>query len=347
MAQSTSTSVISIVREDGSGNVVSGAAPYFIRASKFDTEDVTKPIFDDTFTGDYIARHQAVPGTIHSKISFTMAAAVDTIGFALFGVTNYYGAQTVDGALAHAGFVNGAPAVFRISTQDGQGNNFYYSNCVFESVKITGSDDKLVEVECSLLGMPSVVDTDASAISWTTEGPIPTWSSFANLSYVQFQVESYDIEIKRDVKPIFTASGDPLNPFGSTKQGGRAPYAWQATTVEVTGKVTALADSAAYSELSNFVQGASSQFSVALLPSEWQPGTGTGTGTFSVQVICSNVAYTSGKIVRGGTKDVLKAEFDFEALAAQSSIIDGVLTPLDIFVTNAVPTIAYGANGYA
>jgi len=317
-----SVSVLGIAKETTPGTAV--APTYFLRVSKIDNQDKTTPLMEDTFQGDFAKNHQAVRGTVSSEISFTAPVALDTVGFALAGILNYgqYSGGTSPAPNTHLiALTTNAPATYTITDYSGVTTKVY-AGCVFSDVEISGAADKLVEVTGKLVGYPSATGA-APAPSWTTELPVQTWNSTcvvgnSSATAATVYAEDWSVSFKRDVKPIFTASGSysPSSVFGST--------------VEVTGKYTGVANGTGTTEIDNFVSTTARYIKIAL-----NSPVSTSTEALSVELL--NAVYEDGKIVRGNPGDPVKFDLSFRSIAAPTTFADaGLNSPAQITLLNAV-----------
>ncbi len=316
--------VIGIALETTPGTAV--APTYWLRVSKVSAKDETTPLTDETFQGDRAAVHQIVPGTIHSKVSITMPVALDTAGFAFAGILGHY--------LYNAGTPNvhnfvldpNNPKTYTITDYSGPVTKVY-AGCTFESVKIMGSSDKLVEFEVSLFGQASNTVSTPSP-SWTTELPLPTWASIVKVgansgSAVDATADNWEIEIKADVAPGFTASGTRNATYN--KIG----------TVDASFKFTGICSTPGLSEVSAFAAGTSRYFSVQLVPAAG--------GSEGALIEILSGTYKDGNIDGGSLKDIVKYELDGITASVPSTLtsLTGYSTPVQVTLNNAVPSGIY------
>lgn len=301
---------------------------YFLRVSKFEGNVVTKPLFDESFQGDLSDNHQVVTGTSHVEVDGTLVGALDTIGFPLVGILGdeVFTAGVSPAPNTHAIVLGTAqPAFYTIFDYTGPVTRVY-QDIMFSDVSLSGDMTKVVE--CTFKGTGSSVTTGgAPAPSWTTELPLTGWASTFSIGSatpgVAGYAESWSIDLKRDVQPIFTANGQ------------RTPTAIVGTTLDATGKLTAVVNGTGIAELTAFEAGTERYISITLTPN--------GGGSESLKIEALSAIYADGKLVVGATKDIVKFEGDFHTVAAPTTLAGatGISSPVQITLMNAVANSIY------
>lgn len=195
--------------------------------------------------------------------------------------------------------------------------------CLSELTLKWNAESELFTLEAKGTGFGTTLPGSAPTAAPSTVTPIASWRAILGIGgaasggTLVSNVAEAELAIKRNIKPIYTLSGD------------QDPYKIQRGTLEVTGKLKFIAD--AETPFLNYLNNTQPQLQLIV------SNGGAGAAEVALQVDINSAAYTSTKFAGGN--EAVEYETEFEAIANTTNAgASAGMSPCMLTLTNGVAT---------
>ncbi len=319
-ANPTNLSFVGIAKEATPGTFVASAN--YLPVNKFDPQDTTMWLTNDTWQGSAVSTYDKVAGPIYSEISCGGPVVPDMIGYLITGalgdVTTTGASAPFTHAISTKNSTTAQPVSYSLNDYDSVDNRGY-TGCQVYDLKFTWDGEKALMWDGSLKGYSSAVQTKP-AFSNTGVAMLPGWLSAVTINSISaLTMIDAEIDLKR--------AGDPIH----TADGTQAPYQIFVGELSVNGKLTVVADTS--TQLTNYLAGTK-------IPLDFNFAQGAGAAAVQFKAHMTNCNLDLVKVSRG--KTYTEYELTYEAIAnATDAGASGGKSPIKFTLQNALPAATY------
>lgn len=183
-----------------------------------------------------------------------------------------------------------------------------------DELTIKGNASGLVDYTCTWFANPATTPTSPTA-SYSSVPAVPGWTSAVLIGGTQLtQVEDWEIDLKRGVKPIPALTGN------------QEYYSYFAGPLEATGKLT-FVEQANSPFLADFLAGTKQSLDITVFDT---------TDGAALNLHCSSMIYTTGELDR--SKEWVEVMVDCQLLPTATDATAGGVSPIRATVANSVTT---------
>jgi len=309
----TTATTLSAAIQPGYGtstNPVTVAATF----NKGDYISIGYPGTDTTHYNGDLETHQITNVTGTGPYSLTLATTINNPHASGEPVQGLYKHKF---SLLNLGGLGNQPPTYTIMDFDGEEWRQLTAGQLDE-LTIKGNATELVDYTCTWFANPSVTPTAPSTTPFTSTRPVPSYTTAFLMNGTQaFDVEDFEIDLKRGTKPIpaFTGTEEYFEYF--------------AGPLEATGNKLTVIETSGAPELTAFQNGLNQPFDFYL----YDLWTGN-----AMRIHSTNVMYVTGELTR--SKEYVEATltYDFLPSSADTTTVSGGVSPLFIEVANAQST---------